>query len=188
VTNWPFVPAYANGAAPFGEWPAKRLRTTDGYRASEDLHVDLGAAVVARNAAGRRLGGLVGSRGIAFNQPRDETYDIFGYPADGLIFSGESEYRCGGDVGGSDQFAGDGPPTMWINCNMTQGSSGGGWIVGDTLLSVTSYGYPDKPLRLYGPYMSTAAKRLYRSVSGKRKRKGGRGHQGGGGGKHHRFG
>ena len=179
VTNWSFVPAYQDGAAPFGEWPAKRLGTPMGYQTAEDLHVDLGAAVVARNAAGARLQGAVGARGIAFDQPRDQSYDIYGYPADGVIFSGEREYHCGSDVGGTDQFAGEGPPTMWINCNMTEGSSGGGWIANGTLLSVTSYGYPDKPLRLYGPYMSSAAKKLYRSASGRKKKRGHHHHGGG---------
>ena len=59
---------------------------------------------------------------------------------------------------------------------MTGGSSGGGWVSRQTLLSVTSYGYAIEPNHLYGPYLSTTAKALYRGVSGKKKkRKGGKG-------------
>ena len=37
---------------------------------------------------------------------------------------------------------------------------------------MTSYGYSRELDRLYGPYMSTSAKALYRKVRGKSKRKG----------------
>jgi hypothetical protein len=63
---------------------------------------------------------------------------------------------------------------MRASCNMTAGASGGGWIVGGrTLVSVTSYHYGSQPY-LYGPYLSTTAKKLYKSVKGpkhKKKRK-----------------
>lgn len=183
ATNWMFVPGYKDGVAPYGEWPARRLATTKGWRTAANLRFDLGAAVVRRNASGRRLTGVVGGRGVGFDQPRDHLYQAFGYPAEPppLEFTGEREFRCTSDSAGTDQPLGDGPSTMAINCDMTAGSSGGGWIDAATLLSVTSYGYGFDPGRLYGPYMSTSAKSLYKSVRGKRKRKrGGRGAKGSG--------
>ena len=60
---------------------------------------------------------------------------------------------------------------MFIDCDMTAGSSGGGWIAGTTLLSVTSYGYPSSSDHLYGPYMSRSAKSLYRKAGNKPKKK-----------------
>lgn len=183
VTNWTFVPAYSDRTAPFGEWPAKRLAAPKPWQTVQNLHYDLGAAVVGKNTSGQRLQEVVGARGIGFDLPRDQLYDAYGYPAE-LPFTGEREYQCESEQAGSDQTVGSGPATMSIDCDMTGGASGGGWISGTTLLSVTSYGYRADPFHLYGPYMSRAAKALYRSVSGKRKRKhhghGGKGGKGGG--------
>ena len=182
VANWLFVPGYEDESKPFGEWPAKRLATTAGYRTSANLRYDLGAAVVTQNESGQRLQDVVGARGIGFDQPRDHGYAAYGYPAKAppAEFTGGREFRCDSDNAGSDSPVGSGPATMAIDCDMTAGASGGGWIVGNTLLSVTSYGYVIEPNHLYGPYMSTSARKLYRGVSGKkRKKKGGRGGKGG---------
>jgi hypothetical protein len=159
--NFMFVPAYDQGEAPYGTWTAKRLATTRQWKQGS-LRFDLGAAVMRRND-GRRLQSVVGARGIGFNQPRDQNYTAFGYPALG-IFTGELEYSCGSSSQGSDSPGGSGPNTMAISCNMTGGSSGGGWIVGRTLLSVTSYGYTSRPDLIYGPYLSQTAKKLYKRV------------------------
>ena len=121
---------------------------------------------------------MVGATGIGFNQPRAQTLQAFGYPAEQppLEFTGEREFRCTGRPFGVDRPAGtSGPATIGIECDMTAGSSGGGWVGGTTmpiLLSVTSYGYPTEPDRLFGPYMSAEAKDLYKLVrGGKRQRK-----------------
>lgn len=189
ATNWTFVPAYSADDEPYGEWPAKRLATTSGWKTSANIRYDLGAAVVAKNASGQRLQEVVGARGIGFDQPRDQRYLAYGYPAEQppLEFDGSREFRCVSDNAGSDTPVGSGPPTMAIDCDMTGGASGGGWISGTTLLSVTSYDYPIELNRLYGPYMSAGAKALYKSVAGKRKKKGGKGGKGGKSHHHHRL-
>jgi hypothetical protein len=165
ATNWAFVPAY-NGAdvRPFGTWPAKRIATTRQWKRDENLSYDIGAAVVRRSPAGRRLQSVVGARGIGFDQPRRQRYDIFGYPVLGA-FQPELEYTCSSPYKGADDAVLDGPPTMRASCNMTGGSSGGGWIAGRKLLSVVSYGYGKAPTSIYGPYFSRTAKKLYRRVS-----------------------
>lgn len=168
-TNFIFVPAYRDGAAPFGRWPAKRLATTDPWRDRASLKYDLGAAVVRRRA-GRRLQRVVGARGIGFSQPRDQVLQAIGYPHE-LPFNGRREYRCTGAPVGTDDPGGTGPRTTRIRCDMTAGSSGGGWIGGATVLSVTSYGYATDPGYLYGPYMASTAKELYKSVRGKKRRR-----------------
>ena len=71
-------------------------------------------------------------------------------------------------VGGNDRSAS--PPTIAIGCDMTGGSSGGGWIVNmkdglGTLVSVNSYGYFSQPDAMYGPYQGNAAERLYDQAS-----------------------
>ena len=70
ATNWVFVPAYADGRAPYGLFPATHLATTDGWRTQQDFDVDLAFADVARNAAGRLLQDAVGAQPIAFSAPR----------------------------------------------------------------------------------------------------------------------
>jgi V8-like Glu-specific endopeptidase len=166
ATNWMFVPAYQAGVEPFGEWTAKRLATTKQWRTLSDLRFDLGAAVVRRNAAGRQLQSVVGGRGIGFSQPRDRTFNIFGYPAK-APFTGELEYLCVSSSQGSDPSPpGSGPNTLSADCDMTAGASGGGWVVGKTVVSVVSYGYRNEPGILYGPYFSSTAKKLYKSVRG----------------------
>lgn len=185
ATNWLFVPAYRDGVAPFGEWPAKRLATTGPWQTATNLNYDLGAAVVRHAPGAARLQDLVGARGIGFDQPRDQIYHAFGYPQERppLEFTGEREFRCTDRLAGNDDADATGPPAMYIDCDMTGGASGGGWVSGGKLLSVTSYGYPADAFRLnelYGPYMSQTAKALYRGVRGKPKRKpkGGKGSNG----------
>ena len=36
-TNWSFVPAYADGSAPYGEWTARNLLTTSGWANGGDF-------------------------------------------------------------------------------------------------------------------------------------------------------
>lgn len=174
VSNWTFVPAYDDGAAPFGEWPARRLLVTGRYRNTQDLRYDFAAAVVARSPAGSAIQDVVGARGIGFNQPRAQRYVAYGYPIEGPFFIGNRhQYRCTSPEQGGDRFFPYEPRPMAIRCDMTGGASGGGWVApGGVLLSVTSYGYyPTDPLTLYGPYLGNAAKAVYEEASRKRKPK-----------------
>jgi V8-like Glu-specific endopeptidase len=172
--NFVFVPAYQAGAAPYGTWPAKSLATTRRWKRKGNLRYDVAAAVVKRDDAGQRLQSVVGARGIGFDQPRDQTYEVIGYPQL-TPFDGTLEYECVGPYGGSDSAGSKGPAPMKVDCDMTPGASGGGWIAGGkTLVSVTSYSYGteyDPDGQLYGPYFSTTAKKLYKSVRGGKKRK-----------------
>jgi V8-like Glu-specific endopeptidase len=181
-TNFIFVPGYSEDAAgtavePYGEWPAKKLATTTFWKTAGNIRYDLGAAVVRANATGGKLQDVAGATGIGFNQPREQSLQAFGYPAEQppLEFTGGREFRCTGAPIGTDQPSGGaGPATTGIDCDMTPGSSGGGWIAGTTvpvLVSVTSYGYPTEVDHLYGPYMGDTAKVLYRGVRGGKKKK-----------------
>jgi hypothetical protein len=160
-TNWAFVPAYKDGARPYGTWTARSLLTTSGWGQRGDFSYDVGAAVVNTNG-GATLTDTVGSRGIAFNQPAEQHYLSHGYPA-APPFSGGRMYICEADLGTRDRSAN--PPTMGIGCDMTGGSSGGGWVVGNNVLSVNSYGYRTQPNVMYGPYQGTVAQQLYSSAA-----------------------
>jgi hypothetical protein len=157
ATNWSFVPAYKDGSAPFGEFPARELLTTTAWRRSGDFSYDLGAAAVS-TARGRSLTDAVGGRGIRFQYPRSQQYRSHGYPA-GSPFTGQRLWVCDAPWATDDTAAS--PPSMGIGCNMTGGSSGGGWIVGTRVYSVNSYGYASEPNVMYGPYQANVAHLLY---------------------------
>ncbi len=182
VENWTFIPAYRDGAAPFGEWPAKRLLVTGRYSRAQDIRYDFAAAAVARDPAGQAIQDVVGARGIAFNQVRRQRYSAYGYPVVGRFAGNRREYSCASDEQGGDRFFPTEPRPLAISCDMTGGASGGGWIApGGVLLSDTSYGYGNDPFTLYGPYLGDAAENLYREIAYKRKKKrGGKGGKGGG--------
>ncbi|MET0972991.1 MAG: hypothetical protein ABWY95_06180 [Thermoleophilaceae bacterium] len=179
-TNFMFVPGYRDGQQPFGEWTATALQTTSGWRNSADFRFDLGAATLARHGDGRGIQDEIGARGIAFSQQRDQSYSAFGYP-ELSPFNGERNFRCDSAYLGSDSFGS--PAPMRIACNMTAGSSGGGWVAQSKfVVSTTSYGYSrdfDCPAGLfneclYGSYQGTVAQNLYQQARGKKRTCGGK--------------
>jgi V8-like Glu-specific endopeptidase len=169
ATRWMFVPGKRDGNEPYGRWTANRLASTRGWIRGESLSYDVAAAVIRPRGA-QRIQEVVGARGIAFNQSRNQNFDAYGYPAQGLFSPGNRLWHCVSDRVKNDNPPGRGPDTMGINCDMTGGSSGGGWVIdGEFVNSVVSYGYDFELNRLYGPYFGDAAKRLYRSVRGRRR-------------------
>jgi hypothetical protein len=167
--NWMFVPGYDEGEKPYGAWPARRLVAASGFvRNDDNLNLDVGAAELRAGEDGRPLHELTGTRGIAFNQPRDQAIDVYGHPAE-PPFTGERLWVCSTEYGGNDPatLGYRGPPTMLVGCDMTAGASGGGWVVGESLpesgyvTSVVSYGYSDEPDHLYGPYFGAAARKVW---------------------------
>ena len=161
-TNWLFVPAFRDGSKPLGQWPALEYWVYDNWSKSGDYSYDMAAVVVAPNGAGDRLTDVTGGRGFAWNLNRDQEYEAIGYPAVSP-FNGNRMMAC------LSPFAGrglNGENTIGIRCDMTPGSSGGGWIVDDEYVnSNTSYGYVELPGVLYGPYLNDDAALLYDAAS-----------------------
>ncbi len=164
-TNWTFVPAYNNGAAPFGTWTARALMATPQWVASENITYDIGAAVV-NTLNGQALTDVVGGQGIAFNQPRGQNMYAFGYPA-AAPYDGTRLIYCSGRV--FNEFLGTG--AIGMTCNMTGGASGGPWFLsfneatGTGLVnSVNSFKYNFLPTWMFGPYFGADAQNLYNSA------------------------
>jgi V8-like Glu-specific endopeptidase len=162
--RWAFIPAYRYGQRPFGVFPAKWLDTTKQWRASGSENYDVGAAVVGRNQRGETLGEAVGGAGIAWNLKPQQTFDVHGYPAE-EPFDGETQRICretpfiGHDP---DSFIFPGPLNLAVTCEVNGGASGGGWMInGDTLNSVTNYGYFDETSPDFGAYFGKEVARLY---------------------------
>jgi hypothetical protein len=165
ATNFTFVPAYLNGAAPYGKWTAKALYTTSQWSSNGDMQYDTGFAVM-NTLNGQKLSTVVGASGVQFNAARGLTYKSFGYPA-ASPFNGESLKSCSGTATNdpyNPQYN-----TQGIPCNMTGGSSGGPWFIGTSSSgyqnSVNSYGYGSNSTKMYGPYWGTVIQGTYQTAS-----------------------
>ncbi|BAS13593.1 serine-Type endopeptidase [Arthrobacter sp. Hiyo8] len=163
--NFTFVPAYQDGAAPYGKWTAKALYTTSQWSSSGNIQYDTGFAVM-NTVNGQKLSAVVGASGVQFNAARGLAYKSFGYPA-ASPFTGESLKSCSGTATNdpnNPQFN-----TQGIPCNMTGGSSGGPWFLGSSASgyqnSVNSYGYGSNSTTMYGPYLGTVIQGTYQTAS-----------------------
>lgn len=163
--NVVFVPAYERGDAPFGVWQATRLYATPIWVEFGDPTGDIAVIATKPNNRGK-LQSVVGARGIGFGRDPAQRYTALGYPAnpdDG--FDGEQERFCRSGFAGRDATGGYGPRTISIECDMTQGASGGGWLTeSSSIASLTSYGYPDLEDVIFGPYLGSLARELYEAT------------------------
>ncbi|MGW4685217.1 peptidase [Streptomyces sp. NPDC004244] len=161
-TNWVFVPAYNNGNAPYGQWPATKTFATDQWAASEDMNMDVGLAVVAPQN-GQKLSQVVGAQGILFNGGYNKRMYSFGFPA-ASPYDGTKLVYCSGNSSKDFLLTKD----HSLACNMTGGSSGGPWFQDfnettglGTQVSVNSFGYTFLPNWMFGPYFGNEAKAAY---------------------------
>ena len=170
ATNFVFVPAYRDGQAPYGVFPAKALHTTSQWGGGGDLSYDVGYAVVSP-VNGRSLTDTVGAHGIGFNLARGARMHAFGYPAR-APYDGSKLAWCSGTVSSDTQGTSD----QGMRCNMTGGSSGGPWFLNfdegsgmGTLNSLNSFKYTTLGLldngSMYGPYFGSVIQSLYESAS-----------------------
>ena len=165
ATKFTFVPAYLNGAAPYGKWTAKALYAPTQWSSSGDMTYDTGFAVMS-TLNGQYLSDVVGGSGLQFNAARGLSYKSFGYPA-AAPFNGESLKSCSGTATNdpyNPQFN-----TQGIPCNMTGGSSGGPWFIGTSAAgyqnSINSYGYGSKSTTMYGPYWGSVIQQAYTTAA-----------------------
>lgn len=169
ATNWAFVPAYDDGARPYGTFTARQLTTTTQWQNSGDFDYDVAFAVL-NTVNGAHLTDVVGGQSIGFNQARGQYMYSFGYPA-ANPYDGTDIAWCHGTVI-QDTYGGS--TDQGLNCNLTGGSSGGPWFVNysestgvGTLNSVNSFKYRGGPVRTYmfGPYLGSVAQTLYTSAA-----------------------
>ena len=104
------------------------------------------------------LNDRAGGRGLAFDTGRTMNVTAFGFPAT-APFTGGRLWTCASAIVETDTSIS--PATMGIDCDMTGGASGGGWVSGNDVVSVTSYGYAGASDRLYGPYQGAEARALF---------------------------
>jgi len=158
-TNWTFVPAYKNGSAPYGSWPAFWRIVPTVYHTAGNLSRDYGFAAVT-DKAGVKLSARVGWLGFAWNYSRVQHWNMFGYPA-AAPYNGAYLVTTQASYSNTDTSM---LPvnTTGIVTRQTGGCSGGPWIVnygtGYYANGVNSYLYttPAQPYRIYSSYFDTA--------------------------------
>ena len=164
ATNFAFAPAFDHGESEHGVWAAEELATTSQWAEDSEFDFDVGFAVM-ETKDGTTIEEQVGeSSPIVFNQPRNEFYSVYGYPA-AERFNGQELYLCQGDAL-DEPFGGD---SQGVRCNMTGGTSGGPWFLGDgpdgAQNSVNSYKYLSDSNTLYGPYFGSDVQEVYETIS-----------------------
>ncbi len=131
-SNWTFVPAYDDDLAnprPYGTWSAAYLSSRNAWTNSSDFSQDFGVATMNTNFGGWHIADYFGGQGITVNKGKN-TYDYaFGYPAE-APFDGGNLMRCQGTTSPEWDALFFWSQTVKISCDMTRGSSGGGWLNG----------------------------------------------------------
>ncbi len=155
-TNWLFIPAYNNGAAPYGTWtPTGEWVTNTWYFSDGSVPnaQDVGMLIIGdhRNPAGGtpiKIGNVTGWLGWEINVLSNDNVTMLGYPCnlDSCLKMEET---------GAQAFESGGNNTTIYGSAMRGGASGGPWIQdygiqpagappvafgGNILVGVTSYG------------------------------------------------
>ena len=168
-TNLVFIPAYKDGAAPFGQFTMRQaFCRTAWYQKGNPggLYEDMGAAIL-NPLNGRTVAQVVGWLGFAWNFARNQVWTSLGYPAEapfnGLrMFQDTAAYANDGNVPGS-------PHPIGIGCSMTGGCSGGPWVLGlgsaNHVNGHNSYRPNNQPLEIYAPYFGDNAHSLMQLVT-----------------------
>jgi V8-like Glu-specific endopeptidase len=131
-TNFAFVPAYDDDLAnprPYGTWTANQLWSKSAWTGSSDFSQDIGVAIMNTNFGGWHIVDYFGGQGITVNRGKTVWENAFGYPAE-WPYDGGNLYRCWGTTSPEWDAWFTWSQTVKIPCDMTRGSSGGGWLYG----------------------------------------------------------
>jgi hypothetical protein len=162
--NFDAEPTYTCAGRVNGCWTATRLAINSGFYPSgfgpdSALRVDYSFAYLPANSGGELDARFAGYGLKTSGAVVGDTQWAFGYPAAGR-YHGKDLIYCTGPT--SDDPYGVG--TWGLACNMTGGSSGGGWLYGSSspatdanklLSSVNSYGYSGLTY-MFGPKFTSA--------------------------------
>jgi V8-like Glu-specific endopeptidase len=175
ATNWTFVPGYNDGAAPYGQYTARRFfvspRWTGPDTGGERYDVAFVQVTRVRMRGSRAAGGPAGLP-IRFAATQTVVAPslayVFGYPAR-PPYSGLYANYCAGQAAASAIR----PGSVRTPCAMTAGDSGGPWLSGfrpqagaGTITAVTAYKLSGNLRTLYGTVLGPSARALYLKASG----------------------
>ncbi|MEO7447798.1 MAG: hypothetical protein ABI336_05935 [Humibacillus sp.] len=131
-SNWTFVPAYDDDLVnprPYGTWSAASLQARTAWTGSSDFSQDFGVATMNTNVGGWHIADYFGGQGLTVNKGKNVYEYAFGYPAE-TPFDGGNLMRCQGTTSPEWDYWVTWSQTVKIPCDMTRGSSGGGWLNG----------------------------------------------------------
>jgi hypothetical protein len=135
-TNFAFTPAYRNGSAPYGTFPATTCRVlaawqnlTGTFTINGWTKYDVAVCNMGPNSASTTLNNAVGYMGRQVNFPYVRHFHALGYPFRNyndvpIASAGAYLYAC---VAESFQQTTD---TRGMGCGVSRGMSGGPWVVG----------------------------------------------------------
>lgn len=152
-----FVPGYSGGQAPFGEFIGRKGFLPRPWLRSINENYDLAAVLTDPNASGLNVADAVGGGiPIATDRPRDQAYQVLGYPGGP---ERKSMQECDARFSGDDRltYPLGGPPSLGVSCFMGEGASGGPWLIneGTEVGGITTYGHIKNFTHTYGPYFSS---------------------------------
>ncbi|NOK61067.1 MAG: hypothetical protein GFH27_549307n50 [Chloroflexi bacterium AL-W] len=152
-TNMVLVPQYRDGSAPCGQWNIDNLVAPNAWVNGGDNDQDF-----AKGRVSNPNTGCTGMLGFAFNQSYSQNFLAVGYP--GNIGGGQRMIFCSNPL--KRTLSGN-PSPYSIDCPMTQGSSGGPYIINNSSLNGNvSFGIPSVfPNEVFSPYFGNEAKGLY---------------------------
>jgi V8-like Glu-specific endopeptidase len=149
IGGWSFAPGYDGGDAPYGWFDWEYVTVVPSWADSGDTTSDVCLIQLQKDANGNSVTDIVGAFGLAANEPPSQYMTVFGYPYN--IGGGVNRDECVGQSSAPSGFCG---LVLNMSCDMTDGSSGGPWImdlgIGDHIDSVV-HGY-DSLMCSGGPY------------------------------------
>lgn len=134
-SNWVFSPAYRNGTAPYGTFPASTcwvlsnwVNLTGGFSINGWTKYDVGVCKMGNNSLGQSLNAAVGWAGRQWNYGYDRSFHNMGYPWQdsnlaALPNAGKFLRLCT-----AESFT-QTTDTMGMGCNFGPGISGGPWMI-----------------------------------------------------------
>ena len=166
VLDLVFVPAY-NGEAPFGKFAGRQGFLLRPWLRRLNENYDIGAVLADPNGSGQNVADAVGGgEAIALNQPRNQAYELLGYPGGGGQLQMQS---CSASFTGTIRFRFQhwaGPASSGVDCFMAEGASGGPWLIDDgaAVAGITTFGLAHDLVHTFGPYF--AGRNVGRLISG----------------------
>ena len=164
-TNMVFVPAYKNGAAPYGMFTVNEMSTLNAFVNSYSVAYDV-AMVSVFDIGGMTVSQWVGNLGAIWGIGAKQHWHFNGYP----VNLGRARYLmvCEGSLSSRANL--NGPDPVGMGCDMGAGSSGGPWWIKhnpytggrfNLVNSVKSFYFAGQPKEAFGPYFGGGARDLY---------------------------
>jgi V8-like Glu-specific endopeptidase len=170
--DWLFVPAYDEGAAPYGWWISQTAVVPTGWINTTDFAYDVSAITIHPDGAGNTIQSVLGAWGYTFDTDPNQYHEFIGYPEEPTPpYDGGKMIGCNTSFGFWEEgtTGSDGDFSVYP-CTMTHGASGGAYVTASgQLQAVNSHGYCDVNGTYcgynFGTYFGPTALNVYNSLA-----------------------